>query len=161
MHRNLKTLAVLALALSIAACEKEAPDTTAHGDKPAAAPAAPAAGAGGTHTVAFELKEDKTVGALQIDVEYKGAGRFVGDADGVACETLVEGALSSYNHITGDKMLQAAFVAVKGFTGPLKFSQCKFDGTPKADDFKITVKDASSPDLTELTPAPAIAVVVQ
>ncbi|HYB98553.1 MAG TPA: hypothetical protein VEC57_05400 [Candidatus Limnocylindrales bacterium] len=163
MHRNLKTLSVLALSLALAACENKSETTTAPAAKPADAPAAapaPAAGSG-ARTVAFELKDEKAVGALQIDVEYKGKGRFVGDHDGVACETLIEGALSSYNHMPNEKMLKAAFVAVKGFTGPVKFSQCKYEGETKADDFKITVRDASSPDLQEIDPAPSVAVTLQ
>ncbi|HYC53993.1 MAG TPA: hypothetical protein VEL28_03545 [Candidatus Binatia bacterium] len=162
MHRNLKTLSVLALSLALAACENKSSTTATPAAKPADAPAAaPAPAAGGAKTIAFELKDAKPVGALQIDVEYKGKGRFVGDADGVACETLIEGALSSYNHMANEKMLKAAFVAVKGFTGPVKFSQCKYEGETTADDFKITVRDASSPDLQEIDPAPSVGVSLQ
>lgn len=163
MQRISMMLSVLALSLAMAACEnKSSTETAAPAAKPADAPAAaPATGGAGAKTVAFELKDAQAVGALQIDVEYTGKGAFVGEKDGVACETLIEGALSSYNHMVNEKMLKAAFVAVKGFTGPIKISQCKYDGDAKAEDFKVTVRDASSPDLQELTPAPSVGVAIQ
>jgi hypothetical protein len=161
MHPNFKTLSVLVLSLALAACENKSSTETAPAAKPATGAPAAAPAAGGARTVAFELKDATAVGALQIDVEYTGKGRFVGDADGVACETLIEGGLSSYNHMANEKMLKAAFVAVKGFSGPLKFSQCKYEGDGKAEDFKITVRDASSPELQELNPAPSVGVSIQ
>jgi hypothetical protein len=164
MQRRFPTLAILALSLSLslAACEqKAAPPASGSAAAPAAAPAAKAVAAAATPgTIGFELVEAVTVGALQIDVEYKGEGRFVGDADAVACETKIEGALSSYNHIVAEKTLKAAFVAVKGFSGPVRFTECKFQGTAKPEDFKVTVRDASTPDLAELQPAPTVKVVI-
>jgi len=145
---------------SLAGCEKKneaAPAASAPAAAPAASSAAPA-GSGATRTVAFQLDSAAPVGALQIDVQYSGAGRFVGDADGVACETKIDGALSSYNHIVDQKMLRAAFVAVKGFAGPVTISECKFQGDAKPEDFKVSVKDSSSPDLAELNPPPSIKV---
>jgi hypothetical protein len=158
MQRNLPVLALVAFSLFLAACEQKA--SAPSGSPAAGTAAAPAAKPATAGTIGFELVDAKLVGALQIDVEYKGEGRFVGDADAVACETKLEGALSSYNHIVDEKMLKAAFVAVKGFTGPIRFSECKFQGAAKADDFKITVKDASDPDLGELSPPRAVKAVV-
>lgn len=171
MHRRFPfaVFAVLPFCLALAACEKSTTITTTP-PAPARAPAAadsdadPAAGSAGaqgaSRTVAFELASDAAVGALQIDITYAGNGRFVGDADAVACETKVEGALSSYNHIVEQKTLRAAFVAVKGFSGPTRFSECQFSGDAKPEDFTVTVKDSSSPDLAELDPPPSIKVVV-
>ncbi len=151
--------------LLVAGCEqKPNTTTTTSGEKPAAAaaPAAaePAKAGGPARTIGFELVEPNPVGALQYDVVYTGNGRFVGDADAVACETKIEGALSSYNHIPGDKTLRAAFVSVKGFQGPLRVSDCKFEGDAKPDDFQVTVRDSSSPDLEPVDPPPTIKVVI-
>ena|SRR5438128_2620523 len=162
MYRTF-TIALALVPLLVSGCEKKtetaATPAAAPAAAPAPAPAAPAAG-GTARTVAFELESTAPVGALQIDIAYTGQGRFVGDADAVACTTKVAEALSSYNHIAADKMLRAAFVAVKGFTGPVRFSECKFEGAPKPGDFTVTVKDSSSPDLGELNPPPTIKVVV-
>lgn len=164
MRIDLRILAAVALAVLSAACDKPQTEKAA-APKPAAsgapAPAAAAPAASTTKTIGFELTDAVTVGALQIEVENKGAGRFVGDADGVACETLIEGALSSYNHVSAEKTLKAAYVAVKGFTGPARFAQCKYDGTATPADFKVTLKDASTPDLTDVTPTPVVKVVVE
>ncbi len=164
MRIDSRIVAIVGLAVLSAACDKPQ-GAAAPAAKPVAAPAASApaaaAPAGGGKTVAFELTDAVTIGALQIEVEYKGPGRLVGDADAVACETLLEGALSSYNHVAGEKMLKAAYVVVKGFAGPARFAQCKYDGAATPADFKVLVKDASTPDLAEVTPAPVIKVVVE
>jgi hypothetical protein len=153
--------------LLLAGCEQKAAEKPA--SAPAAAPApaatpAPAAGAkasGPGKTVGFELVDATAVGALQFDVAYVGEGRFVGDADAVQCETKVsDGALSAYNHIVDQKQVRVALVSVKGFTGPVRVSQCQFQGDVKASDFTVTVKDSSSPDLAEITPAPTVKVVI-
>jgi hypothetical protein len=159
-------IALLALVpILLAGCEQKPAQKT---DAPAAAPAKPPAGApaaakasGPTKTIGFELVEPSAVGALQFDVGYVGEGRFVGDADAVACETKVgEGALSAYNHIVDQKQVRVALVSVKGFTGPVRVTQCQFQGEAKAGDFTVTVKDSSSPDLAEITPPPTVKVVI-
>jgi len=161
MHRKLTIAALVLVPFLMAGCEKKTETATAPAPAPAAVPAAPAApAAAGARTVGFELESTSAVGALQIDIKYTGEGHFVGDADAVACETKVPEALSSYNHISGEKLLRAAFVAVKGFSGPVRFSECKFQGNAKPTDFTVTIKDSSSPDLAELNPPPSIKVVV-
>jgi len=162
MRIDSRIVAIVALAVLSAGCEK--PKTAAAPQQPAtpaASKPAPAAPTGGAKTIGFEITDPITLGALQIDVVYTGSGRLVGDKDAVACETLIEGALSSYNHITDQKTLKAAYVAVKGFTGPARFARCKFEGPATPADFTVTVKDASTPDLTEVTPAPVVKVVVE
>jgi len=162
MHRRLPVFALAALPLFFAACQNQpatSPATPAAA--PAAAPApASAAASGPGRNVGFDLAPGEAVGALQFDVQYTAGGRFVGDADAVACETRVEGALSSYNHITGEKRLRAAFAAVKGFSGPVRICDCRFQGDAKPEDFTITVNDSSTPDLAEIDPAPTIKVVL-
>lgn len=163
MQRKFPILALLVFPLAVLGCENKLDTTTTTTTAPpAATPAAPAAPAatGPTRVVAFELEGAVPVGALQIDVTYAGEGRFVGDADAVACQTKVDGALSSYNHIVAEKKLRAAFVAVKGFAGPTRFSECQFQGDPKAGNFTVTVRDSSSPELEEITPPPGVKVVI-
>jgi|GEM_PF-1998691 len=162
MRIDSRILFVVVLSVFSAACDK--PQSAAPAAKPAtpAASAPAAAPAGASKTVSFELTDAITVGALQIEVEYKGSGRLVGDADGVECKTLIEeGTLASYNHVVAEKILKAAYVAVKGITGPVRFAQCKYQGNASPADFKVLVKDASTPDLTEVKPAPVIKVVVE
>jgi hypothetical protein len=151
-------IAALALCpLLVVACE----------NKPASAPSSPAAPsaaaakpAGKARTIGFQLVSATPVGALQFDVAYAGEGRFVGDGDAVACEAKLEDALASYNHLVADKTLRLAFVAVKGFAGPVRIAQCEFQGEAKPEDFKITVRDASNPDLEALDPPPTIQTVL-
>jgi hypothetical protein len=164
--------ALAVFSLLVVGCDSGAPDTqsTPTSAPPAAvpsgaksaAPAAPAAKApsGAGRTVAFELVSPQPVGALQVDVAYTGEGRFVGDADAVDCQAKVEGALSSFNHIVDQHLLRAAFVAVKGFAGPVRFCECKFQGNATAENFTITVKDSSSPELSPLEPPPTVKVVL-
>lgn len=157
-----RILALAFVSMLVAACEQKPAEKPAApaAEKPAAA-APGAAPTGSSKTIGFELVEPNAVGALQFDVAYAGEGRFVGDADAVACETKVgEGALSAYNHIVDQKQVRVALVSVKGFSGPVRVSQCQFQGEAKASDFTITVKDSSSPDLAEITPPPTVKVVV-
>lgn len=165
MQRRYPLLALAVFPMLLGGCEQKpspapAPSAEAPAAAPAAAPSAPAKAEGPGRTIGFELVEPAPVGALQFDVKYAGEGRFVGDADAVACETKIEGALSSYNHIVAEKNLRSAFVAVKGFAGPMRISECKFQGAAKAEDFTVTVRDSSSPDLTEIDPPPTIKVVL-
>lgn len=161
MHRRYTLLALAVFPILLAGCEQKPSSAP---EPPAAAPAAGTAQPAGAdvpgRAIGFELVEPALVGALQFDVEYKGEGRFVGDADAVACETKIEGALSSYNHIVADRNLRAAFVAVNGFGGPMRVAECKFQGDVKVDDFTVTVRDSSSPDLNPIDPPPTINVVL-
>lgn len=160
MHRSFPLLSLIVIPLMLAGCEQK----TASAPAPTAAASAPAAAAstatGPVRTISMQLVDATAVGALQYDVVYVGEGRFVGDADAVECETKIEGALSSYNHIVADKNLRSAFIAVNGFTGPVVVSECKFQGEAKAEDFTVTVKDASSPDLQAIEPAPTVKVLL-
>lgn len=153
-------IAALALfPLLVAGCENKPAPSAPAASAPAAAPAA-AKAEGAVSVVGFELVSPESVGALQFDVKYAGEGRFVGDADAVACEAKVPEALSSYNNIVADRNLRLAFVAVKGFSGPVRIGQCQYQGGAKPEDFTITVRDASSPELQPLDPPPTIKVVI-
>lgn len=160
MQRRFPILALVVFPLILAGCEKNAatpPPPAAPAPVAAAAPKA----AGATRTIGFELTGTQAVGALQFDVKYTGEGRFVGDNDAVACDPpKIEGALSTFNHIVADKNLRAAFAAVKGFTGPVRITACKFQGDAKVEDFTVTVRDSSDPDLKEISPPPVIKVVL-
>lgn len=161
MSRFFPIAALALFPLLVAGCENKPATAPSAPAAPASAPAAAAPASGTPRIVAFEIESTDAVGALQFDVKYAGPGRFVGDADAVACEVKVDEALSSYNHIVADKNLRLAFVAVKGFAGPGKrIGQCQFQGEAKPGDFTVTVRDASSPDLQPLDPAPVINVVL-
>jgi hypothetical protein len=161
MSRCFPIAALALFPLLVAGCEnKPAPAPAASAAK-TAAPAVAASAAGSPRIVGFELASAEAVGALQFDVKYTSPGRFVGDADAVACEVKVDEALSSYNHIFADKNLRLAFVAVKGFSGPGKrIGQCQFQGDAKPQDFTITVRDASTPELEPVDPPPTVHVVL-
>ncbi len=116
----------------------------------------------GTSTVALELAGPVNVAALQVDISYpQAAGRFAGDAGEVECETLIEGALSSYNHVAASQSLKAAYVAVAGIQGPVRIAECRFLGVPSATALKLKVVDASSKDLKPLSPLPELKIVVE
>ncbi len=143
-----------ALLAGLAGCGKP-------GSERAAAPATKAAPVDTKVRVSFELVAEVVVAALQIDVEYAGAsGRFDGEGDAVACQNKIDGALSSFNHLAESKTLRAAFVALNGFQGPVRFLECDYTGGGEPEDFLVVVRDASAPDLNEVTP-PEIKVVVE
>ena len=154
-------MAVVALTVSSGCQTPEAPERTPSAGVVGEEAAPVVAATEGNVMVAFELDDEVTVGALQLDIDYNGAsGRFVGAGDDVRCEALVTGALSSFNNVESAGTLRAAFVAVNGFTGPMRFLVCEFEGEASAEDFLVEVQDASAPDLVELG-APAIKVVVE
>lgn len=134
---------------------------TGGGEKEEAPQVAAPTGELPSHTVSFDLADASNVGALQIDISYAGAeGAFLGEAAEVECETGPVGILSSFNHISSEKMLRAAFVAVEGIQGPTRLVACKYQGAVTATDFKVDVRDASSPETDTLNPLPGVNVVV-
>lgn len=159
---NAALVAVTAGLLALAACEQApapAPSAPAAPAAPAAAAPAPVP-AGPGRKVAVELTEGGKMGALQIDVKYVGEGRFVGDADAVACESKLENSQFAFNHIVDQKTLRAAFITVGGFQAPARVVECRFVGEAKVEDFTVSVRDSSSPELQPVEPPPAVKVVL-
>lgn len=104
--------------------------------------------------------ESGTLGALQFDVQYTGSkGGFVGTADKVECESLIERALSAFTNKGGTKMT-GALVSVNGFSTPQDVARCRFRSPQPVSpgSFTITVTDASDTDTMAVTPAPEMLV---
>jgi len=104
--------------------------------------------------------ESGTLGALQFDVQYTGSnGGFVGTADKVECESLIERALSAFTN-KGGKTMTGALVSVNGFSTPQDVARCRFRSTQAVSpsSFAITVTDASDTDTMAVTPAPEMLV---
>ncbi len=148
LHVSIAAVLVAVVTAGVAACTSPpAPEK----------PAAVAAPSDARSKVTFSLSDTVSVGALQVDIVYaSGVGAFAGERDSVECETLVEGALSSYNHLPDTHTLKAAYVAVQGMQGPIAIAECTFQGEPQAADFQIGVLDASTPDLQEIRPLPSV-----
>jgi hypothetical protein len=111
--------------------------------------------------VIFRLNSDVTLGSLQFDTDYSGAGgEFLGSAGTVQCSTLVD-ALYAPNDIEAESKLTQGLISLNGFDGPTNVSQCTFvsSGQPQPEDFEITVTEASDPNLTPITPLPDVIVV--
>ena len=148
------TVGIFVFAVLTAACTPPA-DNTARSESETSAAAE-------VVNVGIEVLDASDVGAIQVDIDYSAAdGAFVGAADEVQCETLVEGALSSYNNILADKMLRAAYVAVDGMDAPIRLADCKFSGTASVENFVIDIRDATSADLTPLAPPAQVVVVLE
>ncbi|MFT4569503.1 MAG: hypothetical protein ACI8TX_002618 [Hyphomicrobiaceae bacterium] len=158
MHQHSKiqsTVLPFLLATLLAACTGGTGE-----EKKVAAPAAPDEDR--VFTLAIELADEIELGALQVDFDYSDSvGGFVGDADAVECETVVEGALSSYNNQTAERILKAAFVAVDGMSGPIRIAECKWKGVFDPATLGVEVRDASAPDLSNIAPLPELRLVIE
>jgi hypothetical protein len=119
---------------------------------------------GDPYLVAFDLEDSVTLGALQFEVDYGGAGgTFAGVGYDVACESplTADGAFVSINEVGSLALLIGAFVSLDGFTGPTTVATCTFlrpDTPPVPEDFVITTVDASEPNLAPVFPLPTVGV---
>lgn len=109
----------------------------------------------------FRLNDDSSVGALQWDTAYDSApGQFVGSAGDVDCAALpgAGDVIFSANDKEGQKVLTIGMTGVEGFTGPVDIAQCRFKAStvPVAEDYDITVVDASDPEGTPIFPLPPV-----
>jgi len=111
-------------------------------------------------TVTFDLDDAVTIGALQFEVDYSGAaGSFDGAADGVACTSLVAGALTTFNDIEASSTLVVVQSVLAGFAGPGSVVSCTYSGAPPAPtDFIFTVVDASDTTPEPIIPMPTVSV---
>jgi len=116
----------------------------------------------------------QTIGALVVDVDYAGArGEFVGSGGDIAVSggTLVCDSLLSLPGSNGDSygvandddvhtlQLGNLWLDAVAPVGPLALWACSFDQTiagppPSANDFVVTVSDASRPDASPIIPIP-------
>jgi cysteine-rich repeat protein len=99
--------------------------------------------------IVFHLASARTVGALQIALDYtKLPGNFAGEADQVDCTTHVD-ALASYNDWESQRQLGAGWIAMRGFTGPVDIASCIFEryGPRGAVTFEVELSDVVDPEL--------------
>jgi cysteine-rich repeat protein len=113
----------------------------------------------GSRYVVFVLSDERTHGALQVDIDYAAAGgSFSMSPGGTACSTLVRDTIASYNDDPDAHRLQMGFISLGGFAGPRDLARCRYysddDAIPAA--FAISVADAAHPDLTPIVPPPAV-----
>ncbi|MFN2378081.1 MAG: hypothetical protein ABR538_16240 [Candidatus Binatia bacterium] len=112
-----------------------------------------------TCRMVFHLPDDVTVGSLQWDTDYSNApGFFLGQGGNVECASLVNDALAAFNDVEATEVLDSGIISLAGFTGPIDVSECTFKAaiTPVANDFTITVTEASNPDLMPIVPLPDV-----
>ncbi len=112
-------------------------------------------------TLTFRLADDVTLGSLQYDTDYSNApGEMLGQGGNVECASLVEGSLSAFNDVDAEENLVSGIISLDGFTGPVNVAECTFRANlvPTADDFTITVTEASDPDLNEIVPLPDVVI---
>jgi hypothetical protein len=126
-------------------------------------------GGGGDFAIQFILGDSGgPVGALQFSVNYSAApGGFIGSGADIASGGTLQctrsaGDFGSFNDNDAG-LVNAAFVSLGGFssTGSLQVAICNFASTgaaPVAGDFTIVVSDASRPDLTPISPPPAVTI---
>jgi len=126
---------------------------------------------GGPPQFAIQLNLGDTagtlVGALGFVVDYSGApGDFIGSGADIASGGTLQctrsaGDFGSFNDDDAGP-LNAAYVSLAGFTGPVQVAICNFEQTgasaPVAGDFVITVTDASQPNLNPISPLPTVSV---
>jgi hypothetical protein len=121
--------------------------------------------------ILFRLADDVTPGSLQFEADYANApGGFLGVGGAVECDDLIDDSIASFNDCdtsactffpAKEDVLIAGIVVVDGFTGPINLAECTFraEGTaPVAEDFAITVTEASEPDLDLISPLPDVVI---
>ena len=119
-----------------------------------------AGGTGRSCVIGFDLMDPVSLGALQFDVDYSGAGGdFDGSGTSVACSTPLTSASASFNDDEATRTVSAGYLSLSGFTGPTPVADCLFTpvgADPLPTDFPVTVIDASAPDLTPINPPPLV-----
>jgi len=120
----------------------------------AAAAASPASA--DVYSVDFSLADGERVSGLQLEIDSKAIpGGFLGARDAVSCTANPEiDGLFAFNHCDSsakygcrsDGQLNAAFVSLKEFEGPLRLFTCEFDAAtrrPESDEFVVRVVAAN------------------
>jgi len=108
------------------------------------------------------LDDAVTVGSLQIEVDYNGAGgTFTGSGATVSSTSPLSaaGALVAFGDDDASEQLNFAALALAGFNGPTTLASCEFRATgaaPAAGEFAITVVEANALDLSPIIPVPTV-----
>jgi hypothetical protein len=108
---------------------------------------------------------DVPLDALQFDVDYAQAdGAFLGQGQTTDCSfalPLVNGVAAAFNNKPGDRVLTAAVIGLRAFDAPYGIIHCRFDyvtSPPTADEFEITVVDATNIWFLPVVPTPTVVV---
>jgi cysteine-rich repeat protein len=119
---------------------------------------------GGAYDVTFSVEASLEFGSLQFETNYASApGGFEGMGDAVSCEVVVPGGghFASFNDQDGQSRVIAGIVSIGGFSTPGDVVRCRFEAdgaVPTADDFSVSVTDASTPNVQTMVPVPAVVV---
>jgi hypothetical protein len=121
------------------------------------------AGGGPSCTIDISQTSGETLGSLQWNTDYSGAGGgFTGSADMVDCTSPLSaaGAIVTFNDDEAALTLRTGIISLAGFTGPTVVASCTFancaDPDPVAGDFALTLVDAADPSFNPQTPTLAI-----
>jgi cysteine-rich repeat protein len=115
-------------------------------------------------TVQFTVTSATALGALQLGVDYAGAGD-VGDFAVDGC-TIVPSGLTDVSIDAPSDELGVGWANTTAFNGPALFASCAFvlpdstDPDPVAGDFVVSVEDASNADVPPTPVSPTIGVAV-
>ena len=109
--------------------------------------------------VRVSMTTNEALGSLQYDLDYAGAnGEFEGSSNGVTCENLAVGTISSMaDNDVGN--VAVASISLSGFTGPADITRCAwlpYGADPVANDYTITVVDASDTSAQPVVPLPML-----
>lgn len=111
-------------------------------------------------TVTFRLQSAVNVASLQFDVDYPRPHiELTGTSSSVSCVNLAPALPSFTDNDAGNPgVLQAAYIAPGGFSGPRNLMVCDFttDSEPYLTDFDVTVVDATNTSFQTLVPLPTV-----
>ncbi|MFT4569479.1 MAG: hypothetical protein ACI8TX_003305 [Hyphomicrobiaceae bacterium] len=109
--------------------------------------------------VVFRVEDAALFGSLQFDIDYADApGGFAGMGADVECAFLVSQSVPSANDKESLQILTVGVISIAGIQGPADIVECTFNGAicPVADDFDITITDATDPDGNEFGFTPSV-----
>lgn len=109
--------------------------------------------------VVFYLADPVIAGALQFNVHYDAA--VVGFSSSEVehdCTMLLPNVYNSFNDQPEKEAFSMAFVSLEGITGPRDIVSCSYvsNNATASPTFAIEVVDASSPEISPLTPFPRV-----
>jgi cysteine-rich repeat protein len=127
----------------------------------------------GTGDIVFWTHDPRTMGALQLEIDYSvTGGSFAGSGVDTACEPVgiffpaddvgeEEGPaldIVAFNNLEEQSLLHVGIVSITGFSGPLDLFRCRFtlDGEVPNAGFSLRVVDASTPSTDPLEPRPQV-----
>jgi len=123
----------------------------------------------GTGNVVFWIDYEGGISALQVRIDYRATGgSFVGNGADVECQSLAASVdddwsddstgFASFNDDEHEGVLHVAMISLLGFSGPLDLFRCAFEMPEDRGGMGFTIEtiDASSPDLTPISPMPLL-----